>query len=323
MALFFLMIGLELKREFLEGHLKKISSIILPGIGALGGLLFPILIYLGFTYDQGYAIKGWAIPAATDIAFAVGILAFLGNRIATGLKVYLLTLAIFDDIAAILIIAFFYTSTFSLAWFAGAFLPLLCLLYLNYRGITKISAYIVLGFPLWLCFLKCGVHPSIAGIILAFFVPITHASHVHSPLKKLEKNLHSWSSFFILPVFAFFNAGVDLSGFSLSLLSSPVVLGITCGLFFGKQAGVMLFSYIALKLKICHLPCHANWRNFYGVALVTGVGFTMSLFIGGLSFGQEPYLSNMRLGVLMGSMLSGIIGYLVLRFVKQMPSARN
>lgn len=314
MACFFLMIGLELKREFQEGHLKHLKDVMLPGIGALGGLIVPALIYTSFTYDNPETLKGWAIPAATDIAFAMGVLALLGNRVPKALKICLLSLAIFDDIAAILIIAAFYTNEISVFWVLMAILPILVLALFNYKQVNKITPYMIIGLFLWICVLKSGIHATVAGILLGFFIPLKNNSNQTSPLKKLEHQLHPWVTFFILPTFAFFNAGVPLKDLSLSSMSHPIAAGIAIGLFLGKQAGVMLFSYFAMKLKVCHLPPHTSLLQFYGMAIVTGIGFTMSLFIGTLSFSQPEYQNVMKLGVIAGSTLSGVLGYLVLLY---------
>ena len=312
MVFFFLIIGLELKREFLEGHLKQLKEIVLPGIGALGGLIFPAVIYISFTYDHSNALKGWAIPAATDIAFAMGVLSLLGNRIPRALKICLLSLAIFDDIAAIIIIALFYTNEISIFWCLCSIGMLSVLALLNYSGGKKIAPYIALGLILWLCVLKSGIHATVAGILLGFCVPLKDNLGRISPLKKLEHQLHPWVSFVILPIFAFFNAGIPLKDLSLDSISHPIASGVAIGLFFGKQLGVMLFSYFAMKLKICSLPAHTSLLQFYGMAIITGIGFTMSLFIGALSFSQPEYQNVMKLGVVTGSTLSGILGYFVL-----------
>lgn len=314
MAFFFLMIGLELKREFQEGHLKHLKNVMLPGIAALGGLIFPALIYVSFTYDNPETSKGWAIPAATDIAFAMGVLALLGNRVPKALKICLLSLAIFDDIAAILIIAAFYTNEISTFWGILSIVPILILALFNYNNINKITPYMIIGLILWVCVLKSGIHATVAGILLGFFIPLKNRSNQTSPLKKLEHHLHPWVTFFILPVFAFFNAGVPLKDLSLSSISHPIAAGIAIGLFLGKQAGVMLFSYFAIRLKICHLPAQTSIAQFYGMAIITGIGFTMSLFIGALSFSEIEYQNVMKLGVIVGSTLSGILGYLVLLY---------
>ncbi len=314
MSFFFLIIGLELKREFQEGHLKNLKDVMLPGIAALGGLIFPALIYVSFTYDNPETLKGWAIPAATDIAFAMGVLALLGNRVPKALKICLLSLAIFDDIAAILIIAAFYTNEISVFWVLMGILPIVILALFNYKQVNKITPYMIIGLILWVCVLKSGIHATVAGILLGFFIPLKNSSNQTSPLKKLEHQLHPWVIFFILPTFAFFNAGVPLKDISLSSMSHPIAAGIAIGLFLGKQAGVMLFSYFAMKLKVCHLPPQTSLLQFYGMAIVTGIGFTMSLFIGALSFSQAEYQNVMKLGVIAGSTLSGILGYLVLLY---------
>lgn len=314
MAFFFLIIGLELKRELREGHLKNLQDVILPGIGALGGLIFPAIIYLSFTYDNPETLKGWAIPVATDIAFVMGLLALLGNRVPKALKIFLLSLAIFDDIAAILIIAAFYTNQISVFWGIVTIIPILILTLFNYNNINKITPYMIIGLLLWVCVLKSGVHATISGILLGFFIPLKNNQDQTSPLKKLEYQLHPWVTFFILPTFAFFNAGVPLKDLSLSSIFHPIAAGIAIGLFLGKQAGVMLFSFFSIKLKICRLPAQTSLLQFYGIAVVTGIGFTMSLFIGNLSFSQIEYQNTMKLGVITGSTLSGIIGYLILLY---------
>ena len=314
MAFFFLIIGLELKREFQEGHLKSIKNVMLPGIAALGGVIFPALIYASFTYDNPETIKGCAIPTATDIAFAMGVLALLGSRIPRALKICLLSLAIFDDISAIIIIAAFYTHGISVFWLLMSILSILILAGFNYNQISKITPYMIIGLILWVCVLKSGIHATVAGLLLGFFIPLKNISNQASPLKKLEHQLHPWVTFFILPTFAFFNAGVPLKDLSLSSMSHPIAVGITIGLFLGKQAGVMLFSYFAMKLKICHLPAHTSFLQFYGMAIVTGIGFTMSLFIGTLSFAQAEHQNIMKLGVITGSTISAILGYLVLLY---------
>lgn len=312
MTFFFLMVGLELKREFKNGHLSNHKHIILPAVAALGGLIFPSIIYISFNYCHPEALRGWAIPAATDIAFAMGILALIGNKIPKSLKICLLSLAIFDDIAAIMIIAAFYTQKISMFWIVVSVFPILVLFLLNYNNINIIILYILTGMILWLCILKSGIHATIAGILLALFIP--HSSKQNSALIKLEYQLHPYVSFLILPIFAFFNAGVSLKDLSISAILHPIAAGIAIGLFIGKQLGVMLFSYCAIKCKICILPHHTSWYQFYGMAVVTGVGFTMSLFIGGLSFSQHEYQNLMKLGVVSGSTLSGIIGYMLLLY---------
>ncbi len=321
MAFFFLMIGLELKREFKEGHLKHLKNVILPGISALGGLIVPTLIYASFTYDNPETLKGWAIPAATDIAFAMGILALLGNRVPKALKICLLSLAIFDDIAAILIIAAFYTNEISIFWGITSIVPILILALFNYNNINKITPYMIIGLILWVCVLKSGIHATVAGLLLGFFIPLKNHSNQTSPLKKLEHQLHPWVTFFILPTFAFFNVGIPLKDLSLTSISHPVAAGIALGLFLGKQAGVMLFSYVAIRIKLCCLPNQTSFFQWYGMAIITGIGFTMSLFIGALSFSEIEYQNVMRLGVIAGSTLSAIVGYLVLLYATQNQTA--
>ena len=312
MAFFFLLIGMELKRECQEGYLKRVKDIMLPGIAAVGGVIIPALIYMSVTYHNSEALKGWAIPAATDIAFAMGILSLLGKRIPNGLRICLLSLAIFDDIAAIIIIAIFYASNISVCWCCLSLIPIFILTILNYIQINKITPYMFFGLILWLCVLKSGVHPTIAGILLGFFIPLKSRFSADSPLKKLEHALHPWVSFLILPIFAFFNAGVSFKNFSLTMIFHPITIAIGLGLFLGKQLGVMLFSFSAIKLKLCVLPAHTNWMQFYGMALLTGIGFTMSLFIGSLSFSASEYQNFMKLGIVLGSGLSGIFAYVVL-----------
>jgi NhaA family Na+:H+ antiporter len=314
MTFFFLRIGLELKREFQEGHLKSLQAVILPGIAAAGGLIFPALIYISFNYADLVSLRGFAIPMATDIAFATGILTLLGNRVPKALKICLLSLAIFDDLAAIVIIAVFYTHKLSYFWGGMTILPILMLSVLNYKKISKTTPYMLIGLLLWFCILKLGIHATLAGIILALFIPMQGHVQQVSPLKILEQQLYPLVAFFILPIFAFCNAGVSLRELSLSSITHPIALAITLSLFLGKQIGVMLFSSLAIKLKICHLPTHTNWLQFYGMAIVTGIGFTMSLFIGILSFKQIEYHNIMKMGVIAGSTLSGVVGYLVLLY---------
>ncbi len=315
MAIFFLLVGLEIKREVLEGQLSNRSQIILPAIAAFGGIIFPSLIYIFFNYDNSLSMRGWAIPAATDIAFALGILMLLGNRVSDNLKICLLAIAIMDDLAAIVIIAIFYTESLSLISIGLSLLAIIGLALLNIRGVTKLAPYLVLGFFLWVFVLKSGVHATLAGVVLAFFIPIkTKHETEKSPLRTLEHELHPWVAYGILPFFAFANAGISLSGLSIKMLMQPITLGIALGLFFGKQLGVMLMTILGRALKIVTLPTGVSWLQFYGMACLTGVGFTMSLFIGTLAFKDYDYQIAVRLGVIMGSISSGILGYSVLRF---------
>ncbi len=317
MAVFFLLIGLELKREILEGQLSSVSQVVLPGLAALGGVLFPALIYYAFNYHSQMGLAGWAIPVATDIAFALGVLTLLGKRVPSSLKLFLLALAIFDDLAAILVIALFYTKSLSLWALGMAGITTAILFILNRLQVTKLAIYIILGFALWFFVLKSGVHATIAGVLLAAFIPLNVTkSSQKSPLKYLENKLHTWVTFFILPVFAFANSGINFSGITMPQLINPVSLGVALGLFFGKQIGVFLFSFITIKLKLAKMPFGANWQQLYGVSIICGIGFTMSLFICSLAFEHAPIVYNTegRIGVMLGTLMSALIGYAVLLF---------
>jgi len=320
MALFFFLIGLELKREFIEGDLSKPGQITLPAIGAVGGMLMPAMIYAAFNYDNPSALNGWAIPTATDIAFALGILAIIGSKVPLQLKVFLTSLAIFDDLGAIIIIALFYTEQLSMLSLIVASSMLSILFILNRKNITSTSPYIFIGIVLWVAVLKSGVHATLAGVILAFFIPINGKEGEPSPLKSLEHNLHSTVAFIVLPIFAFANAGINLTDIGLAQVAAPVPLGIILGLVVGKQLGVFGFCFVAIKLGLAKLPENVNWSLLYGVALLCGVGFTMSLFIGSLAFEQlnDIPLYKDRLGIVIGSLISGVLGYLVInRAVKK------
>jgi Na+:H+ antiporter, NhaA family len=315
MAVFFFLVGLELKREFLEGELASWRQVALPAIGALGGMIVPVAVFVLLNHDSSAALRGWAIPAATDIAFALGVMALLGSRVPLSLKVFLTSLAIFDDVGAILIIAVFYTEklTLSALCFAGAMIILLLLL--NRQGVTNRTPYIVIGIALWLAVLKSGIHATVAGVILALFIPLRGGTDGRlSPLRELEQDLHSTVSYGILPLFAFANAGISLEGVRLSSLLHPLPLGIAAGLFLGKQVGVFLFSYIAVKTRVTRLPENVTWWSFYGVAVLCGIGFTMSLFISALAFepGSLGQSVDERIGILAGSFLSAIAGYVVM-----------
>ncbi len=320
MALFFLLVGLELKREFLEGELSSVKEVVLPLIGATGGMLAPALIYVYFNFSDEVALNGWAIPAATDIAFALGILALLGSRVPLSLKVFLTSLAIFDDIGAILIIAFFYTSKISFLSLAVAAICVLILLLLNMRGVTERSPYFLVGVVMWVALLKSGVHATLAGIVLAAFIPLYCKKNIRkkdeSPLKILEEDLHSIVAFVILPLFAFVNSGIDLTNLTYSHLFHPVTLGIALGLFVGNQVGVFSLCYLAIKAGLTELPKNVSWLSLYGVSALCGVGFTMSLFIGSLAFEETGVnrLFDERMGIFIGSILSGVLGYLVLSY---------
>lgn len=316
MAAFFFVVGLELKRELLEGELSNRDSVVLPLIGAVGGMVLPALIYVAFNYQDPAAIQGWAIPAATDIAFAIGVLALLGDRIPSALKLFLVSLAIFDDVGAILIIAIFYTDNLSLGALAISLACLPPLLLLNRFGVTRFAPYIFFGSIMWVAILKSGVHATLAGVVLAMFIPLRDPENPEvSPLRVLEHDLHGVVSFVILPIFAFANAGIPLKGLGLDALLHPVPLGIAAGLFVGKQVGIFGFCWVAVKIGLARLPQAINWVGLYGAAVVCGIGFTMSLFIGSLAFEdtQVDYFFDERLGIILGSLFSGILGYVVLR----------
>lgn len=312
MAVFFLLVGLELKREMMEGKLKNPRDVVLPGVAALGGMMMPALIFAGFNWGSAETISGWAIPAATDIAFALGILALVGKRAPASLKVFLLTLAILDDLGAILIIAVFYTAHLKVTYLALALIPLGLMLLLNARGSHRVAPILLLGVVLWVLVLKSGVHATLAGVITAFFIPMKDRWG-KSPLHALEHALSPWSAFFIVPVFAFANAGVVLEGMTIADLTSPVTLGIVAGLVIGKQVGVFGATWLLVKAGWARLPHGANWAQLYGVAALAGIGFTMSLFIGGLSYSDATLMNEVRLGVLIASAISAILGYVVLR----------
>ena len=318
MAIFFLLIGLEVKREIMEGHLSSFSQVSLPGFAALGGMAVPALVYLAFNFDDEVAKSGWAIPTATDIAFALGILSLLGSRVPVSIKIFLMALAIIDDLGAIVIIALFYTTELSTLSISVAAAALAVLVMLNMMGVSKKAAYFIVGVVLWVSVLKSGVHATLAGVALAFTIPLkakAETGHIFSPLKEIEHNLHFWVAFFILPLFAFVNAGVALSGISLDQMTGPVPMGIMLGLFLGKQLGVFGFSWLAIKLKLAVLPTGCNWMQLYGVSVLTGIGFTMSLFITTLAFSDASLFAQTdKLAILLGSLASGVLGYLVLKF---------
>ena len=315
MAIFFLLIGLEIKRELVQGHLSTREQFSLPAVAAIGGITIPAIIYISLNFGNEVTTNGWAIPTATDIAFALGVVTLLGNRIPISLKVTLVAVAIIDDLIAIIIIASFYASDLSINYLFFAAIATFILFVLNNRKINNLSPYVILGILLWMFVLKSGIHASLAGVLLAQFIPMKPKdTSAHSPLYKLEHSIEPWVNFIILPIFAFANAGVSFSGMKLNLLWDPVTLGIILGLFFGKQIGVMLFTYLGSILKICKLPSDISWAQYYGLSLVTGIGFTMSLFIGSMAFTDPEYQTSVRLGVLIASLLAGIFGYLTLRF---------
>jgi Na+:H+ antiporter, NhaA family len=316
MVIFFLLVGLEIKRELIEGELNSWSKAILPVVAALGGMIVPALIYLFINWGDQTAIHGWAIPVATDIAFALGLLSLLGARIPLSLKVFLTAIAILDDLGAILIIAIFYTSHLSLISLAWAMCCIVLLFALNRMRIKSFMPYALIGIVLWVCVLKSGIHATLAGVVIAMAYPLRTSDEPNrSPLRELEHTLHPWVAFGVMPLFAFANAGVPFTGLSFKTLFETIPLGIACGLFFGKQIGIFFSSYFAIKTGLAQMPTQGRWSDIYGIALLCGIGFTMSLFIGTLAFSgisELKYQAYVRLGVLSGSLLSGIIGYSVL-----------
>lgn len=318
MAIFFFFIGLEIKREVVEGELSSVKQATLPVIAAFGGLAVPALIYMYFNHGDPIAARGWGVPVATDIAFALGVISLLGNRISRNLKILLLSLAIIDDICAILIIAVFYTENVSLMSLSLAFIGLCGAFTLNRAGVARITPYVLIGIFMWVCVLKSGIHATLAGVVLAMTIPIKAKDKTtsHSPLKALEHSLHPWVAYFIMPIFAFTNAGVPLKGFSLETLTEPISAGIIGGLFVGKQVGIMLFVGLAAMVGLCKLPQGVSWVQLYGLALLCGIGFTMSLFIGTLAFDDPALIAQVRISVLIASFMSAIAGYMVLRFAK-------
>jgi NhaA family Na+:H+ antiporter len=317
MAVFFFLVGLELKRELVEGELSERKNVVLPGVGAIGGMLIPAGVYAYFNSGDPVAMQGWAIPAATDIAFALGVLALLGSRVPTSIKIFLTSLAIFDDIGAIVIIAIFYTSNISLPALGIAAACIIVLLQLNRRNTTSKSPYLLVGAIMWIATLKSGVHATLAGVIVAMFIPIRSKQDPSiSPLKSLEEDLHSIVAYFVLPVFAFANAGINLQGVGMAQVMHAVPTGIAAGLFVGKQVGIFGLCWLAVKLGLASLPRGVNWLALYGTAALCGIGFTMSLFIGSLAFEETGVnlLFDERLGIIIGSLASGIVGYVVLRF---------
>ena len=315
MVLFFFLVGLELKREFIEGHLSDRARVALPAFGAVGGMLVPSIIYVCINWGDAVALQGWAIPAATDIAFALAIVMLLGDRVPAPLRVLLVTIAVFDDVGAIIIIALFYTDQVSLTaiMVASACLPVLFVL--NRSGVANRTPYLLLGALMWAALLKSGVHATLAGVVLALFIPLRSAPGTPSPLRETERQLHGLVSFGVLPAFAFANSGLSLVGTSLAALAHPVSLGIFLGLVVGKQVGVLAFCWLAVRCSLARLPDRVSWRHIYGVALLCGVGFTMSLFIGSLAFGKAGLvlLHDERIGIMAGSLVSGLCGYFYLR----------
>ncbi|MGB5484498.1 Na+/H+ antiporter NhaA [Parasphingorhabdus sp.] len=313
MAIFFFLIGLEVKRELLEGQLSSIEQASLPAIAALGGMAIPALVFVYFNWNMPENINGWAIPAATDIAFALGVLALLGKHAPVSLKILLLAIAIIDDIGAILIIALFYTTEVSSLSLLLAGAGTMLLFAMNRLGVIRTAPYILVGIFLWICVLKSGVHATLAGVIAALAIPL-NAKDGSSPLKHLEHFLHPWTAFLILPLFAFANAGVSLAGLRLDDLMAPLALGIAAGLVVGKQLGVFGFMFLATKAGLVKRPDGVSWLQLYGLACLTGIGFTMSLFIGNLAFVDGAQIETVKLGVISGSLVSGLLGYCLLRW---------
>lgn len=311
MAIFFFLIGLELKREMLEGKLKNPADVLLPGMAAVGGMALPAVFFVLFNWNSPETLGGWAIPAATDIAFALGILALIGSRAPSSLKVFLLTLAILDDLGAIIIIALFYTAELKVDYLFLALLPLAGLVWLNIRGAHRIAPSILLGVIMWVFVLKSGVHATLAGVITAFLIPLTD-KWGKSPLHSLEHALTPYVLYLIIPIFAFANAGVKLTGLTIDDMLAPLPIGIALGLILGKQLGVFGVTYGMVKLGMARMPSGANWLHIYGIACLAGIGFTMSLFIGSLSFSEAALMNQVRLGVLAGSAVSAVLGYVAL-----------
>lgn len=323
MALFFLFVGLEIKREFLDGQLSTWANRALPGVAAAGGVVVPGLIYAAINAGHADTLRGWAIPTATDIAFALGVLSLLGSRVPTSLKVFLATLAIVDDLVAVLVIAVFYTAELNLAALVGAGVATLLLIGLNRLKVARLAPYLVLGAALWWLVLLSGVHATIAGVVLALTIPLRRSKaapdDMSSPLHRLEHGLSPWVAFLIVPVFGFANAGVSFAGMSASVLVEPVTLGVALGLFLGKQVGVFGAAALAIKLRWANLPVAASWAQLYGVALLCGIGFTMSLFIGLLAFPTPDLQDEVKVGVLAGSLVSALCGAALLSVAKREP----
>tara|TARA_B100000212_G_scaffold337046_1_gene311294 strand:- start:1134 stop:2306 length:1173 start_codon:yes stop_codon:yes gene_type:complete len=315
MAIFFFFVTLEIKREFIEGELSNLKQAMLPIVGAIGGMLVPALVYVYINYGDTETLRGWAIPSATDIAFSLGVLSLLGSRVPISLKVFLTALAIIDDLGAIIIIAFFYSGDLNIIYLGLIILAFLALLILNKFNIKKFLPYLLIGIFMWDFTHQSGIHATIAGVLLASTIPHRKKPKEHSMLIKIEHAISPYVAFGIMPLFAFANAGVSLEGLSLSSFASKVPLGILLGLFVGKQFGVFIFSYLSIKFKIAQMPTNANWINFYGVGVLTGIGFTMSLFVGNLAFAENMnYMDGVKIGVLGGSLLSTLFGYFLILF---------
>jgi len=318
MAIFFFFVTLEIKREFIQGELSNLKKALLPIIGAVGGMLIPALVYVVINFGNSETLSGWAIPSATDIAFSLGILSLLGSRVPISLKIFLTALAIIDDLGAILIIAFFYSGDLSISYLSLILTSYIFLLILNKFGIKKFLPYLIIGSFMWFFTYKSGIHATIAGVLLASTIPHRIKDKDFSLLIKLEHAISPYVAFIIMPIFAFANAGVSLQGLSLLSLLQPVPLGILLGLFVGKQVGVMVFSFIAVKIGAAQMPDNSNWLSLYGVSVLTGIGFTMSLFVGNLAFAENTqYIDGVKIGVLAGSLLSTLFGYFLLLFASK------
>jgi NhaA family Na+:H+ antiporter len=315
MAIFFFFVTLEIKREFIQGELSNLKKALLPIIGAVGGMVIPALVYIVINFGNSETLNGWAIPSATDIAFSLGILSLLGSRVPISLKIFLTALAIIDDLGAILIIAFFYSGDLSISYLSLILISYILLLVLNKFGVKKFLPYLLIGAFMWVFTYKSGIHATIAGVLLASTIPHRVKDKDFSLLIKLEHAISPYVAFIIMPIFAFANAGVSLEGLSLSSLLQPVPLGILLGLFVGKQVGVMIFSFIAVKTGTAQMPDNSSWLSLYGVSVLTGIGFTMSLFVGNLAFAENiKYIDGVKIGVLAGSLLSTLFGYFILLF---------
>ena len=315
MAIFFFFVTLEIKREFLEGELSNFKKALLPIIGAVGGMVVPALVYIAINFGNSETLNGWAIPSATDIAFSLGILSLLGSRVPISLKIFLTALAIIDDLGAILIIAFFYSGDLSISYLGLILISFVFLIILNKFRIKKFLPYLIVGCFMWFFTYKSGIHATIAGVLLASTIPHRVKGKDFSLLIKLEHAISPYVAFIIMPIFAFANAGVSLEGITFSSLLQPVPLGILLGLFIGKQVGVMVFSFVAVKTHVAQMPDNSNWLSLYGVSILTGIGFTMSLFVGNLAFAENvQYVDGVKIGVLAGSLLSTLFGYFILLF---------
>ena len=329
MAVFFLLVGLEIKREVLDGQLSNWNRRVLPGVAAFGGMVVPALIFLGFNGDDPATARGWAIPSATDIAFALGVLSLLGDRVPTSLKVFLTALAIIDDLGAVIIIALFYTSNLSIFHLLLAGLVVVVLIGMNRRGVVRLMPYLLLGALLWFLVLQSGVHATIAGVALALTIPLRREpgrpdDMVHSPLHRLEHSLHGWVTFLIVPIFGFANAGVSFSGLTPAILSDHLTLGVAFGLLLGKLVGVFGSAYLVIRADWADMPAGASTLQLLGVSLLCGIGFTMSLFIGLLAFAGDPLLQEeVKIGILAGSLLAGLAGWSILRVARREPPAPN